>query len=167
MTTATGHRNAELEEVWARDEEIRLVGTLDPSILVDRAWTLRLTPRDPAPPRSRRVRAIHTFGRARLRFWRTPGPFAVAVSGAAFEATVPVDFLRPPMPVIAAAWDLHLVSAYMGAPVELRPGRYTGVPVRAQAITYPWQRGDGRRAFTVRPVHGPDGALSIEGRRVR
>ncbi|MFI0447634.1 hypothetical protein [Actinomadura sp. 6N118] len=167
MTTGTRQPHAELDEVWARDEEIRLVGSLPPSVPADRLWRVRLTLRAPGRPATVRGRVLWPFQSVRRAFWRAPGPFIATVSGHKFEATVPVELLTLPIPILAACWDVHLVSEDDGECLELRLGRHCGVPPKAQSITFPWQRVEGWQRFKVRPCYRADNDLSVESRRTR
>ncbi|GAA2634123.1 hypothetical protein SMC26_15100 [Actinomadura fulvescens] len=167
MKTGSGHRHAEIDEVWARDEEIKLVGVLPPSVPGDLLWRLRLAPRPPAPPVSARGRALRPFQSARRTFWRGPGPFIATVAGERFEVAVPIGSLRLPLPIVHACWDLRLISEYEEERLDLPLGRYCGVPPKAESITFPWQRVEGWQRFRVRPRYRPDDTLTVESRRAR
>ncbi|MFG2002635.1 hypothetical protein ACGFNU_26100 [Spirillospora sp. NPDC048911] len=167
-TATTRRRYAELDEIWARDEEIRLLGTLDPSVPADRLWRVRLTLRKPAGrPASARGHALRPFQSARRTFWREPGPFIATVTGDRFEVTVPIGSLALPLPLLDAQWDVHLVCEDEGEILELRVGRHRGVPPKAESITFPWQRVEGRQRFRVRPGYRAGGDLVLESRRTR
>lgn len=161
METAVDQLHAELDEVWARDGQIRFVGTL-PAPLRDRSWWLRLTPREPAPPASGWLRMLHPIQRIRMNLCRPPIPYEVAVRER-FEAAIPITDLNLPLPVLSAEWDAHLVSGS----IELRLGRHCGVPIKAMAITFPWQHVAGQWPFKVRPRYTDDDHLVLEGRRTR
>ncbi|MBO2452192.1 hypothetical protein J4573_34240 [Actinomadura barringtoniae] len=161
METAAAGLHAELDEVWARDGQIRFVGTL-PESLRDRSWWLRLTPREPVPLLSGWLRVLHPVQRMRMSLSLPPSPYEVAV-GERFEAEIPITDLTLPLPVLSAEWDAHLVSGSIG----LRLGRHCGVPLKANAITFPWQRVAGQWPCKVRPRYTGDDHLVLESRRTR
>jgi len=161
METAVDQLHAELDEVWARDGQIRFVGTL-PAPLRDRSWWLRLSLREPVPSSSGWLRMLHPVQRIRMTIWGTPTPYEVTADDR-FETAIPITDLSLPLPVLSAAWDAHLVSAG----IELQLGRYCGVPSKAKAITFPWQRVEGQWPFKVRPRYTDDDTLVLESRRTR
>jgi hypothetical protein len=106
---------------------------------------------------------LHPFQLLRMSVRRAPGPYEVEAPNRRFETAVPIGDLCLPLPVLSAEWDAHLISATF----EFRLGRHCGVPVKAQAITFPWQRVEGQWPFKVRPRYTDDDHLVLESRRAR
>jgi hypothetical protein len=161
METAIDRQHAELDEIWARDGRIRLVGTL-PESLPGRSWWMCLTLREPAQPQSTAPawRMLRPVQRLRMSLLRVPGPYEVDAPGLRFDTVLPIGDLALPLPVLEADWDAHLVSAS----IKLRLGRRRGVPSKAALITFPWQHAG---PFRVRPRYTDDDHLVLESRRVR
>lgn len=163
MEPVTEHRHAELEEVWACDGQIRVIGAIPEAAPAAGRWLLRLIPRERTKPSSLRGRLSYAAWRARMARRPPPGPYEVAIADRRFEAAIPVAEFDLPVPVRSERWDAYLVTD--GA--ELRLGRHHGVPSRARAITFPAQRPAGRARIKVRPFYTDDNNLSIGSRRAR
>ncbi|MYX31019.1 hypothetical protein GTY75_31095 [Streptomyces sp. SID8381] len=154
QASARERSHAEIERVWPRDGQIRVIGTViidgkPDAAPVDRPWKLCLTSRErpdiPVPTGVKRladrlVRTVNPTSRPTPRRLYFP----VVRKGDSFEAVVAVRDLAVWDALPREHWDMHVVTTRGGRKLILRVGGHLDdMPGKKQIVKYPEQYKDG------------------------